>query len=192
MIPQNPASIGIEHVGVSIGSTRIYKANDARLLDNLFPHFLKRGNVHTGVRCDEGFVASVVRKAESSLDETSAKVLADFSVAFLGPAGKPAVHVATPHIRRIRDHHVVTPAQRLELGLQALQLLCRKPAKDASLRLQGTRGPLQGVVTAKTASNRAALPPIRPPSAGRGRSTTWSLRQRNGLDASGRFSHRCR
>lgn len=41
MIPQNPASIGIEHVGVSIGSTRIDKANDARLLDNLFPHFLK-------------------------------------------------------------------------------------------------------------------------------------------------------
>ena len=64
--------------------------------------------------------------------------------------------------------------------------------RKSSFRLQGTRGPLQGVFTARTALNRAALPPIRPPSARHARSTTWSLRQRNGLGASGRFSHRCR
>ena len=41
MVPQDPARIGIEHVGVRIGSTSIDEANDARLFDNLFPHFFK-------------------------------------------------------------------------------------------------------------------------------------------------------
>ena len=126
-----------------IGSTCIYKANDARSFDNFFPHFLERGDVHAGVRSDERFVASIVGKAESSLDEASAQVLTDFFVAFFGPTREPTIHVAAPHIRRVRDHHVVAPAQRLELDLQTLKLLGCEPAEDGLFACKGREVPFR-------------------------------------------------
>lgn len=57
------------------------------------------------------------------------------------PVAKPFVHVLRPHVRWVRDHHVVAPAQRLEFGLQARQLLCRKPAEDRLFACKGREVP---------------------------------------------------
>ena len=111
---------------------------------DLAAKLLEAAEEHPRLHCDHRRVTVVSAHAEPSVDKARTEVSVGLRVMLLHPCTHPFAQTRAPHVRRVRDHHVVAPAQRFELGLQALQLLCRKPAEDRLFACKGREVPCDG------------------------------------------------